>query len=46
MDAIPPIFTSNGKTELCHLYISSAKLVATTRRNIVASLVIEFQVIV
>jgi hypothetical protein len=39
MVGIRPIFTSHGKAESSHLCISLVELAATTRRNVVGSLV-------
>ena len=46
MVIIPPIFTSDGKIDFCHLYISRAELVANFNRSLVASLNVEFEIIV
>ena len=42
--AIPQIFTSDGKTESFHLYISLAELAASSNLYIVVSLVIQFEI--
>ena len=44
MVAIPPIFTSGGKTECFHLYINLAELVASSNLYIVVSSVIQFDI--
>ena len=41
MVCLPPIFTSQGKTEWSHLYISWAMSDVTTRRSVIASVVIQ-----
>ena len=46
MAGIPPIFTYHGGPDLSHLYNSSVKHAATTtRRNVVASLGIKFEML-
>jgi len=44
MFVILPIFTSDGKTECSHLYISLAELAANSNLYILVSLVIEFEI--
>ena len=47
MVVIQPIFTTDGKTNCCHFYISRAEPVANFNRSFVASLiVVEFEIIV
>jgi hypothetical protein len=46
MDAIPPIFTSPFKTEWSHLCIRSAELAETSIRSVVASFIVEFEILV
>ena len=41
---VPPIFTSDGKTERLHLYISLVKLVTNSNLCIIVSLVIQYEI--
>ena len=46
MVVIPPIFTSDGMSKGFHLYISRAGLAADFNRRFVASLIVEFEIII